>query len=50
MRRILLFSLLLAGCEQPPAEIQTVVNGEAFDESSLVEKDKVTVLDFGANW
>ena len=50
MRRILLVSVLLAGCHKPPPEIQTVVNGERFDEAALVEKGKITILDFGANW
>lgn len=50
MRWIALCGLLLAGCGRQDSEIPTVVRGEKFDEASLVEKDKITILAFGADW
>ena len=46
---ILLF-LLMAGCERNPRNLNTVVQGTAFDEKALLEKGQVTILDFSADW
>lgn len=50
MRKTACLLLLLLGCERNPANLDTVVRGTAFDEASLVEKDRITILDFGADW
>ncbi len=42
--------LLILACERNPGHLNTVVQGTAFDEASLVEDDQVTILDFGADW
>jgi hypothetical protein len=42
--------LLLAACSKGDGDIPTVVKGNRFDEASLVEKGKVTILDFSADW
>jgi uncharacterized lipoprotein YajG len=46
----LLSFLFLAGCERNPGNLNTVVQGTAFDEASLLEKDQITILDFSADW
>lgn len=50
MRRAAILALILAACDSKPSHIPTVVRGEKFDEASLVEKGKITVLDFSADW
>ena len=51
MKRIALACVLIAGCsKEKEGEIPIAVDGEKFDEASLIEKGKVTILDFGADW
>lgn len=50
MRRILLAAVLLAGCSKEKGGIPVASDGEKFDEAALVEKGKITILDFSADW
>ena len=45
-----LIPLFLLACERNPGNLDTVVKGTRFDEASLVEKDRITILDFSADW
>ncbi len=51
MRRLAFAFLLISGCDGRRApHIPTVVKGQSFDEAALVDKGKVTILDFSADW